>query len=253
MMRPLDILVIDDDVVGVDDLEPPRQLWFAERLAALGHTVTAAHSSAEACRLLRERSFDLAFFDHDLGEDATGSTIAGQILRQPEDYRCPSAVWVHSHNPIGAENIASKFRSAGVPTRVLDYGALKAMSLETLEGLINALVPAASHKYELGSLVEVDLEISQPGHGSCTEVSLKGTCRLLVVGHLRDCDMTPLYVLADVPVKYPLDAPPFAQELLVYKYLATLVESGYGEESLRPTGERVPLKHTVAQWLEAED
>lgn len=114
---------------------------------------------------------------------------------------------------------------------------------------------ATQHKYALGAVVDVDVEIWQPGfdRSASTEVSLKGTCRLIVVGHIRDCDMTPLYILSDLAVRYPLEGPAFTQSKMVYKYIATLVESGYGEENLRPTGGQVPLKDTVAQWLGAED
>lgn len=156
-MSALDILVIDDDVVGFEHVEA-RQTWFAKRLVALGHKVTAAHSSSEAYPLLRERRFDLAFFDHDLGEAATGSTIAGQILYQPEEFKCPRAVWVHSHNPVGAANIESKFRSAGVPTRVLDYSTLKVMPLEVLGDLINELLPVvgATKSNEPVALIDMD-------------------------------------------------------------------------------------------------
>src|SRR3954470_19303046 len=134
-MDTLDILVIDDEVLGFDDIDS-RQQWFARRLSAFGYKVTAATSSSEAYRLLRERKFDLAFFDHDLGEEATGSTIAGKILYQPDDYQCPRAVWVHSLNPIGAANIASKFNSAGVPTRVLDYSVLRVTPFNVFGALI---------------------------------------------------------------------------------------------------------------------
>ena len=153
-MNAFDILVIDDEV-------EPRQQWFAAHLAALGHHVTAAHSSAEAYRALHERKFDLAFFDHDLGEPATtGSTIAGEILYHPEEYRCPRSVWVHSHNPVGALNIDSKFRSAGVPTRVLEFSALQAMSLEQFSALISELLSRPSVPTLSAPVALLDLDSS---------------------------------------------------------------------------------------------
>jgi hypothetical protein len=114
---------------------------------------------------------------------------------------------------------------------------------------------AARHKYALGTVVEVDVEICESGYdrSASTEVSLKGTCRLIVVGHIRDRDMAPLYILSDLAVRYPLEEMTFSRPKLVYKYLATLVESGYGEDSLRPTGRQVPLKDSVVHWLAAED
>ena len=274
-MPSLDILVIDDDQMWFDEVVEPRQVWFARVLSTLGHRVTAAGSSAQALESLRHQKFDLVFFDHDLGEEshgttaATGSSLASEILCQPETYKWPRAVWVHSHNPLGAANIASKFRSVGIPTQVAAYNTLLGLAPAELDRAIEALVaeetssivpdcladielPVPLHKYALGEVVEVDIEISQPRYEGGTEVSLKGLCRLLVVGHLRDRDMRPLYILADLPVKYPLTGPTFAQDKLLYKYMATLVESGYDEASLRSTGEHVCLKDTMAQWLEVE-
>lgn len=157
-MNAFDILVIDDDY---DCLVEPRQQWFATRLATLGHHVTAAHSSAEAYRLLRERRFDVAFFDHDLGEPSTtGSTVAGEILYHPEEYECPRAVWVHSHNPVGAANIESKFRSAGVPTRVVEFRELQAMPIELFSALIQELLPHIEAPKSSDPVALLDLDSS---------------------------------------------------------------------------------------------
>lgn len=109
------------------------------------------------------------------------------------------------------------------------------------------------HLYPLGTIVEIDLDISQPGTEPGIEINLKGTCRLFVVGHNRDCDGIPLYVLSDIPVKFPLGAPTFSQERLVYKTLAKVVESGYGEESLRPTGMFMDLTENNRAWLMPSD
>lgn len=150
-MRALKILVIDDEV-------DPRQQWFREKLTAIGHSVSSAHTSSEAYQLLSQERFDLAFFDHDLGEDATGSTIAGQILYEHDLYQCPRAVWVHSANPVGAANIVSKFRSVGVPTQQLDFGALQDMPIEALSHLMQKLLPqpALSRASEPIALIDMD-------------------------------------------------------------------------------------------------
>lgn len=132
--------VEDLDVLVIDDEADPRQKWFRENLTGLGWKVASAHSSAEAYELLQARKFHLAFFDHDLGEEVTGSTIATRILMDPDTYKCPVAIWIHSANPVGAENIASKFRSARVPTRVCPFGELKSASHGTLRLLIGDLV-----------------------------------------------------------------------------------------------------------------
>lgn len=112
------ILVIDDDVT-------PRLTWFQEVLGSAGHEVWLAPCSSAALLFLRHLEFDLAFFDHDLGDDTvTGSDIASRILYSPEQYACPKVVWVHSANKNGADNIVSKFRSADVPVYQLDFGSI---------------------------------------------------------------------------------------------------------------------------------
>ena len=130
----LEILVIDD--------ESPRHSWFRNSFDChLGWTVDSALSSAKALELLRTRRYHLAFFDHDLAEhDFTGSDIATRILMDPDTYHCPQAVWVHSANPVGAENIASKFRSAQVPTIVSAFGELLATPIESLRETIENLL-----------------------------------------------------------------------------------------------------------------
>jgi 5'-nucleotidase len=153
-MCPFDILVIDDEL-------DPRQAFFQERLQALGHRVTSALSSGPALDLLKTQRYDLAFFDHDLGESATGSTIAGQILYHHEEYHCPRAVWVHSANPVGAENIASKFRSVGVPTRRMEFGLMLELSDDLLNGLIAELLPSLNSESRLNEIIAlIDMDSS---------------------------------------------------------------------------------------------
>ena len=108
---------------------------------------------------------------------------------------------------------------------------------------------AKQHSYQLGDIVEVDLDISQPGADEGIEINLKGTCRLFVVGHMRDCDGSPLYVISDIPVKYPINALPLSRARLVYRYLAKVVELGYMEDSLRPTGTFKTLCSDSSSWM----
>jgi CheY-like chemotaxis protein len=106
-------LVIDDD--------PLRLRWFQDTLERAGHEVRLADHAEAALDQFREVRFDLAFFDHDLGPprslrnpvEMNGSRLLGAVLNAKR-YMTPLAVWVHSANPIGAENIASKCRSAGI-------------------------------------------------------------------------------------------------------------------------------------------
>lgn len=111
---------------------------------------------------------------------------------------------------------------------------------------------AKQPRYQLGDIVEVDLDISQPGTEEGIEICLQGTCRLFVVGHMRDCDGNPLYVISDIPVKYAL-ASRYSRECLVYRTLAKVVESGYGEDSLRPTGRAKSLLENTNAWLKSNE
>lgn len=131
-MRRLHILVIDDE----DD---QRLVWFRKTFGEMGHRVQTAQTAAAAMDLFREFKFDLAFFDHDLGETYGGSDIAGKVLNDPDTYQYPGAVWVHSMNPDGALNIASKFRSAGVPVIVERFKGLQ--EKVELQELLESWVP----------------------------------------------------------------------------------------------------------------
>lgn len=131
-MRRLHILVIDDE----DD---PRLIWFRQTLGHMGHRVHTAQTADAAMELFREFKFDLAFFDHDLGGRYGGSDIASKLLNDPENYQCPGAVWVHSMNSAGAANIASKFRSVGVP--VIVEWIMDLYAREDLQELLESWVP----------------------------------------------------------------------------------------------------------------
>ena len=107
------------------------------------------------------------------------------------------------------------------------------------------------YQHPIGAVVEVDLDLSQPGHDDDIEINLSGRCRLYVVGHLQDSDGGPQYVVSDLPVLYPTDQSLTfdAQPLLMYRRLATVLESGLLGEQLRPIGKSrtlVPLE----RWLE---
>lgn len=110
----------------------------------------------------------------------------------------------------------------------------------------------SEHKYGLGTVVRVEVEIFHPGdHG--VEVNVKGVCCLLVVGHVRNSEQQPLYILSDLPVLYPTDAEIMSSARMQYRYFANLVEFGYSEETLAPTGTEQPLADTIANWLGRAD
>jgi CheY-like chemotaxis protein len=124
-LAPMHILVIDDD--DTNDRIP----WFLQ-LESVGFLVSSARTSADALDMLAAGThFDLVCFDHDLGEGSkNGSQIASEILNHADHYYVPRAVLVHSMNPEGAQNIASKFHSYGrvtgieIPVLVRDIGEL---------------------------------------------------------------------------------------------------------------------------------
>lgn len=109
------VLIIDD--------EKYRHDWFSEHLRKIvGIEVYNVMNGASALTLMRLNKFDLIFFDHDLGDDLDGSRIATTVLMESE-YNRPSAVWVHSQNWHGAQNIESKFRSVGIRTQIRDISS----------------------------------------------------------------------------------------------------------------------------------
>lgn len=134
-MRKFDILVIDDE-------EDPRHVWFRTTLGALGHQVSSAYDADQALEQLATRKFDVAFFDHDLGNHSvSGSAIAGHALNDPDTYHRPRSAWAHSMNYDGARNIASKFYSAGIPVTMESFAILQMSDAEHVQDALERLVP----------------------------------------------------------------------------------------------------------------
>lgn len=104
------ILVIDDTQGRLD--------WFQDVLEPLGHDVRLAYDATQALEQFSESEFDLAFFDHDLGIGMNGSQLAFEVLNNPEDFKPPKAVWIHTSNTVGACNIEAKFNSARIRCHV---------------------------------------------------------------------------------------------------------------------------------------
>jgi 5'-nucleotidase len=124
----------------------------------LGHQTKSALTAEAAFRLLARHHFDLVFFDHDLGDTLDGSAIAGQILYNPDDFHTPKAVWVHSSNPEGAKNIASKFRSADVPVMVEEFSTT--IRRHDLGKKILELVPSQDQPNERVALLDMDSSLA---------------------------------------------------------------------------------------------
>jgi len=102
------VLVIDDT--------PSHLSWFKNILKTLEcNDVTLASDPEAALACFREETFDLVFFDHDLGSNMDGSQLAYHILSHTEEFKTPKAIWIHTCNPEGATNIGAKFKSAEIP------------------------------------------------------------------------------------------------------------------------------------------
>lgn len=111
------LLVVDDDTMRAD--------WFAKALSPLGHDVRLAFDAQLALDQLRETAFDIVFLDHDLGLGLNGSQLLYKVLCGPKSYNRPKHVWIHSENPIGVKNIASKAQSAGLSCQADSFGMCK--------------------------------------------------------------------------------------------------------------------------------
>lgn len=107
-----------------------------------------------------------------------------------------------------------------------------------------------THTYPLGTIVQVELDQDLPGLEEPIQVSLKGRCTLYVVGHARDVDGLPTYVVSDLPVQFPTSGDFTHPDRLLYRAHANVVEHGlYGHE-LQVT--RFPVKKlhgSIEEWL----
>lgn len=103
------------------------------------------------------------------------------------------------------------------------------------------------HDIPLGSLVEVEITISNLSP-SGSDVNLKGRCTLIVVGHKRDCDGTPLYQLSDIPV-IPAEMASNLQELMRQRFFSKLGNILCSKDSLKAIGKTVELFESVSRWL----
>ena len=107
----------------------------------------------------------------------------------------------------------------------------------------------AKHRYELGTVVSTEVRIQTSGDGG-VEIALAGRCCLIVVGHLHSPAREPLYVLSDIPVRYPIGVDPWSLEAMRYRSAAGLLEFGYAETDLAPTSSRVALHGDLSVYLD---
>lgn len=114
-----------------------------------------------------------------------------------------------------------------------------------------------THKIQLGQVVDLtiddgcaSLNIHKDINGNEVSLHIRGTVRLIVVGHHRDCDGTPLYILSDRPIgmgEWTLI------ELMEYKKWCEFLTHGWPESALKLVeGSIVPIKHkNIYDYIES--
>ena len=105
------ILILDDD--------KSRHEQFSKNFKQ--HELTHVYHVQDAIKRLSTRIYDAVFLDHDLGgmsdvesggKEPTGYDVA-LWLSQNIDH-CPDQIYIHSMNPVGAQNIKKLLRKAKV-------------------------------------------------------------------------------------------------------------------------------------------
>lgn len=96
------ILILDD--------EQSRHDSFSKNFKH--HELTHVYHVKDAIKYLSSRIYDAVFLDHDLGgmsdvpsggKEPTGYDVAIWLSQNPE--HCPSEIYIHSMNPVGAQNM----------------------------------------------------------------------------------------------------------------------------------------------------
>lgn len=106
-------------VLVVDDSEE-RQVWFAREWK--GHEVVAAVSALEATRALEGDRFDVVTLDYDLGDcSPCGSVVAHFIAHDLPPEKRPGQIILHSANPIGARDMATRLHDAGIESQIQPF------------------------------------------------------------------------------------------------------------------------------------
>lgn len=91
-------LIIDDDGLSIRN-EILKKMAVAEGASSMDFAL----SSSEAIQKLTENSYDLVFFDHDLGGNDTSMKVIDFFLEENQ-MRLTKAV-VHTANPAGANKL----------------------------------------------------------------------------------------------------------------------------------------------------
>ena len=107
-MKRWELVIDDDDLVGVPD------------------QTIHVRTQAEAIAVLKSRRFwDAVYFDHDLGHGGDTMEVAHWLREATASGTAPSIerVYVHSMNPVGAENLYEVLRKLYPTQRIsLPFG-----------------------------------------------------------------------------------------------------------------------------------
>ena len=105
----MNILVIDDDVA--------RHEWFTARYEK--HRIAPATTVDEAKGIIEWDDYDVAFFDHDLGDGGSMIELARWILEK--GFLKHTKIIVHSMNSVGANNIVAELSYGGLDAIAFPY------------------------------------------------------------------------------------------------------------------------------------
>jgi hypothetical protein len=127
-MLKLNIFILEDTQERID--------WFKKQFD--NHYLTIAEYVNEpVCQCLKDRKFDLIFLDHDLEDHLTrptnvktGNTLAKYLVKN--NLQSQAIFYVHSMNPIGANNIVRTLNDAGYEVQWLPYHLLRQCGEEIL-------------------------------------------------------------------------------------------------------------------------
>lgn len=107
-----------------------------------------------------------------------------------------------------------------------------------------------AHRFPLGSIVRVNVDLSR--EDKKIKIALEGVCQLYIVGHITDSSGTPLYIVSDLPVAYPIDNKAQSLPCLEYRSFATIVEYFFEEDIQLLDKPSQPLCQTIEEWLRKE-
>lgn len=110
-----------------------------------------------------------------------------------------------------------------------------------------------AHNIPVGTLVEVKYD-NWHGDGCCQKVH----ARLWVFSHMRNCDGTPLYVLADITKdQYHKTCESMSiqpEDIMSKRLILNVFETGFSESSLKPVEVTEELKkgYGALEWTDEE-